>query len=130
MILGNKILIGATGGGTDFTTNLVASWQFENNFNDYTGNHNATATGTVTNNTSGKVGNQADFGGETDYLTAPDHDDFSFLDAFFDPLSFFSLSSIFFIIVLCNCCIFSTCSSLSFTICSIKLFSFPTLSLI
>ena len=71
-------------GGFDFTTGLVASWQFENNFNDYTGSHNATATGSVTNNTAGLVGNQADFGGTTDYLTVFDNNDFSFTDGVTD----------------------------------------------
>ena len=70
--------------GYDFTTGLVASWQFENNFNDYTGNHNAIKTGLVTNNTTGLVGNQADFSGSTDYLTVVDHADFSFGDGVTD----------------------------------------------
>ncbi len=71
---------GSYGGSFDFTTDLVASWQFESNFNDYTGNHNANLFGTVTNNTSGKVGNQADFQGSTDYLRVADSGDFSFTD--------------------------------------------------
>ena len=80
--LGSTLVFDNT--GYDFTTGLVASWQFESNFNDYTGNHNAVATGTVTNNTSGIVGNQADFQGSTDYLTVADSDDFSFTDGVTD----------------------------------------------
>tara|TARA_R110000772_G_scaffold54130_1_gene123494 strand:+ start:3573 stop:4310 length:738 start_codon:yes stop_codon:yes gene_type:complete len=69
----------------DFTTGLVASWQFESNFLDYTtNNHDATAVGTVTNSTGGKVGNQAHFDGSSDYLTVPDNDDFSFTDGVSD----------------------------------------------
>ena len=68
------------GGAYNYVTNLVASWQFENDFLDYTGNHPATATGTVTNNTPGKVGNEADFKGTSDYLTVTNNADFSFTD--------------------------------------------------
>jgi parallel beta-helix repeat protein len=63
-----------------YATNLVASWQFESNFNDYTSNHNATAIGSVTNNTTGVVGNEAVFGGGSDYLTVPNSSDFTFTD--------------------------------------------------
>jgi hypothetical protein len=70
--------------GTDFTTNLVASWQFENDFLDYTANnHDATKTGTV-NFATGKVGNAADFIGVFDLLTVADSDDFSFTDGITD----------------------------------------------
>ena len=64
---------------TDFTTNLVASWQFEGDYTDYKENHDATKTGTV-NFVAGKVGNGALFDGSSDYLTVTDHADFSFTD--------------------------------------------------
>tara|TARA_R110002167_G_scaffold331706_1_gene538381 strand:+ start:22435 stop:23877 length:1443 start_codon:yes stop_codon:yes gene_type:complete len=66
---------------SDFLSGLVASWQFESNFLDYTvNNHDATAVGTVTNTTGGIIGNSAKFDGSADYLTVPDHNDFSFTD--------------------------------------------------
>jgi len=64
---------------TDFTTDLVASWQLSGDYTDYTGNHDATKTGTV-NFIAGKVDNAALFDGSSDYLTVTDHADFSFTD--------------------------------------------------
>lgn len=59
---------------------LVASYNFDSNFTDYTGNHPLTATGSVTAGTAGgKVSNCSDFNGTTsDYLLGADSDDFSF----------------------------------------------------
>jgi surface protein len=63
----------------DYITNLVASYNFDTNFTDYTGNHPLTATGSVTAGVAGgKVSNCSDFNGTTGYLTAADSDDFSF----------------------------------------------------
>ena len=88
--LGSTLVFGEAVSAFDFTTDLVASWQFENDFNDYTGVHNATKFGSVTNNTTGKVGNQADFLGSDDYLFVNDSDDFSFTDGVTDlPFSIF-----------------------------------------
>lgn len=71
----------------DFTTGLVASYQFETGDGsthvDYTGNNDATITGVV-NIVTGQVGNCANFIGNVDYLTIADSDDFSFTDGVSD----------------------------------------------
>jgi hypothetical protein len=76
------------GGGiaAPFTTNLVASYNFDADFTDYTGNHPLTSAGNVTAGTAGGVvSNCSDFGGgATDFLTAVDSDDFSFTDGVSD----------------------------------------------
>lgn len=66
----------------DFTTNLVASWQFEQNLLDYTGNHNGTAVGSVDTNdiNGGRVAFGAQFLGSTDYVTVADSTDFEMTD--------------------------------------------------
>lgn len=70
------------GGVSTYTTDLVASYNFDANFSDYTGNHPLTVNGSVTAGVAGgKVSNCSDFNGTTsDYLTAVDSDDFSFTD--------------------------------------------------
>lgn len=62
----------------DFTRNLVASWQFEQNLLDYTGNNNGTAIGSIDVNDvdGGRVAFGAQFLGSTDYITVPDSTDF------------------------------------------------------
>lgn len=56
---------------TDFTTNLVAGWQFESDLTDYTGNNDASAVGFTPTYTTGKVGNMIEMvGGSGDYLNA------------------------------------------------------------
>lgn len=70
-----------TGGYTppDFTTNLVASYSFDTDFSDYTGNNNLTAFGNaIAGVASGKVSNCAELDGASDYTIAADSDDFSF----------------------------------------------------
>ncbi len=63
----------------NYSDDLVASWQYESNFNDYLGSHNATMSGTITNNTSGQVGNEAVFSGVTgSYLSVASDSDFFF----------------------------------------------------
>lgn len=58
---------------------LVASYSFDTDFSDLTGNHPLTATGTVTAGVAGgKVSNAVELAGGTDYMTAADSDDFSF----------------------------------------------------
>ncbi|MGV6830304.1 MAG: LamG domain-containing protein [bacterium] len=64
--------------GFDVLTGLVASWQFEDDFTDYTGNHDATVTSSVDFSTTAVVGKSADFIGGSDYLTASDDTDFQF----------------------------------------------------
>ncbi len=66
----------------DFTTDLVASYQFESSANDFTGNHNATATGG--SYLTAKVNDGIDLSGVSEYVTIPDHNDFSFTDGVTD----------------------------------------------
>ena len=79
-LAGNSIL------PADFTTNLVASYNFDADFTDYTGNHPLTSSGNVTAGTAGGVvSNCSDFGGtSSDFLEALDSDDFSFTDGVSD----------------------------------------------
>ena len=79
-LAGNSIL------PADFTTNLVASYNFDADFTDYTGNHPLTSSGNVTAGTAGGVvSNCSDFGGTlSDFLEALDSDDFSFTDGVSD----------------------------------------------
>ena len=64
-----------------YTTNLVASYSFDTDFSDYTGNNPLTVTGNVLAGvTGGVVDNCADFEGTDDYTVAADSDDFSFTD--------------------------------------------------
>jgi surface protein len=63
----------------DYTTDLVASYNFDTNFTDYTGNNNLTAFGNATAGvTGGKVSNCLEVDGVDDYGLAVDSDDFSF----------------------------------------------------
>ena len=67
------------------TTNLVASYSFDTDFSDYTGNNNLTVTGNVLAGvTGGVVDDCADFDGTSDYTVAADSDDFSFTDGVTD----------------------------------------------
>ena len=68
-----------------YTTDLVASYNFDSDFTDYTGNHPLTATGSVTAGVAGgKVSNAVELAGGTDYMTAADSDDFSFTNGVTD----------------------------------------------
>ena len=68
-----------------YTTNLVASYSFDTDFSDLTGNNPLTATGSVTAGVAGgKVSNAVEIAGGTDYMTAADSDDFSFTNAVTD----------------------------------------------
>ena len=61
-----------------YTDNLVASYSFDTDFSDYTGNNNLTASGDATAGVEiGKVDKCADFDGSGDYALAVDSDDFS-----------------------------------------------------
>jgi len=63
----------------DFTTNLVASYSFDTDFSDYTGNNNLTASGDATAGvTGGKVNGCLEVDGVDDYSIAVDSNDFSF----------------------------------------------------
>ena len=67
------------------TTNLVASYSFDTDFTDYTGNNNLTVTGNVLAGVAGGVVDDcADFEGTDDYTVAADSDDFSFTDGVTD----------------------------------------------
>ena len=81
-------LIAKWGGITDggglappvpYTTNLVASYSFDTDLTDYTGNNNGTTPGTIIHSPF-KVNNGADFsGGVNDYVALPNtSDDFTF----------------------------------------------------
>ena len=74
-LAGNSIL------PAPFTTNLVASYNFDTDLTDYTGNNNGTTPGTITHSPF-KVNNGADFsGGVNDYVALPNtSDDFTFHD--------------------------------------------------
>ena len=73
------------GGITPLTTNLVASYSFDTDFTDYTGNNDLTVTGNVLAGvTGGVVDDCADFEGTDDYTVAADSDDFSFTDGVTD----------------------------------------------
>jgi len=62
-----------------YTTNLVASYSFDTDFSDYTGNNPLTAFGGATAGvTGGKVSDCAELDGNSDYTIAVDSDDFSF----------------------------------------------------
>jgi len=64
-----------------YTTNLVASYSFDTDFSDYTGNNPLTAFGGATAGvTGGKVSDCAELDGSSDYTIAVDSDDFSFTD--------------------------------------------------
>ena len=64
-----------------YTDDLVASYSFDTDFTDYTGNNNLTVTGNVLAGvTGGVVDDCADFEGTDDYTVAADSDDFSFTD--------------------------------------------------
>ena len=68
-----------------YETDLVASYNFDADFTDYTGNHNATSTGTVSAGVlGGVVSNASEFDGSTGYLTVADSDDFSMTDGVSD----------------------------------------------
>ena len=56
------------------TTNLVASYSFDTDFTDYTGNNNLTANGNVVAGvTGGVVDDCAEFDGTSDYALAADN---------------------------------------------------------
>ncbi len=64
-----------------YTDNLVASYSFDTDFSDYTGNNDLTAFGSATAGvTGGKVSDCAELDGNNDYTIAADSDDFSFTD--------------------------------------------------
>ena len=67
----------------DFKTGLVASWQFENNFNDYLGNHDASLIGSATF-VNGVVNTGINLVGVSDIITVPNNDVFSFTDGLSD----------------------------------------------
>jgi hypothetical protein len=70
-----------------FTTNLVASYNFDADFTDYTGNHPLTPSGStppVAGVSGGVVNNCAEFNSTGDYTLAADSDDFSFTDGVSD----------------------------------------------
>ena len=71
---------------TPYTDNLVASYNFDANFTDYTGTHNATlGAATVTaGSPGGVVSNCADFDGVNGYLNVPNSIDFSMTDGVSD----------------------------------------------
>ena len=72
---GNSIL------SFSYTTNLVASYSFDTDFSDYTGNNPLTAFGgAIAGVTGGKVSDCAELDGNSDYTIAVDSDDFSFTD--------------------------------------------------
>ena len=66
---------------TSYTDQLVASYNFDTDLTDYTGNNNGTTPGTITH-TAFKVNNGADFSGSAnDYVELPNtSDDFTFHD--------------------------------------------------
>jgi surface protein len=70
----------------DYTTNLVASYNFDTNFTDYTGTHNATlGAATVTaGSPGGVVSNCADFDGVNGFLNVLNSVDFSMTDGISD----------------------------------------------
>jgi len=62
-----------------YTDNLVASYSFDTDFSDYTGNNDLTASGdAIAGVTGGKVSDCAELDGNNDYTIAADSDDFSF----------------------------------------------------
>ena len=62
-----------------YTDNLVASYSFDTDFSDYTGNNDLTAFGSATAGVAGgKVSDCAELDGNSDYTIAADSDDFSF----------------------------------------------------
>tara|TARA_R110000803_G_scaffold146119_1_gene211954 strand:- start:61 stop:930 length:870 start_codon:yes stop_codon:yes gene_type:complete len=68
-----------------YTDNLVASYSFDTNFTDYTGNNNLSANGNVVAGVNGGVVDDcASFDGDADYALAVDSDDFSFTDGVTD----------------------------------------------
>ena len=73
-----------------YTTNLVASYSFDTDFSDYTGNNPLTANGNATAGvTGGKVSDCAELDGSDDYTVAADSSDFSFTNNANDlPFSF------------------------------------------
>jgi hypothetical protein len=74
-----------TAAGPDFTASMVASYNFNSDFTDYTGNHDLTAIGPPKAGVpGGVVSDCAEFDGSSDYLTAADSDDFSMTDGVSD----------------------------------------------
>jgi hypothetical protein len=75
------LLATLTDAGSDFLTNLVAYYAFQNNVNDSLGVHNGTAIGSPTY-TTGINGQGIDFGNDATlrYVDVADSDDFSFTD--------------------------------------------------
>ena len=67
------------GVATDFTVNLIAGWQFEDDLTDYTTNHDGTGSGTPTFE-DGKVDRCMHLSGVSQYVTISDHNDLSFTD--------------------------------------------------
>ena len=64
-----------------FLQGLVASYNFDLDFSDYTGNHPLSAFGNTTAGVGGGVvSNCSEFDGSTGYLTVADSDDFSMTD--------------------------------------------------
>ena len=62
-----------------YTDNLVASYSFDTDFSDYTGNNDLTVFGNATAGVAGgKVSDCAELDGNSDYTIAADSDDFSF----------------------------------------------------
>ena len=73
------------GGVLDATTNLVASYNFDSDFTDYTGNNNLTATGSATAGvTGGKVSDCAELDGSSSYDVSGNSNDFSFTNGIND----------------------------------------------
>tara|TARA_R110000796_G_scaffold58965_6_gene135861 strand:+ start:14739 stop:16682 length:1944 start_codon:yes stop_codon:yes gene_type:complete len=72
-----------------FLSNLVAAYKFEDNANDYTGNHNGTATAlTYVTGGTPSVGKSADFNGSTSQVIIPTSTDFLFSDGSTTDLPF------------------------------------------
>ena len=70
-----------------YTDNLVASYNFDSDFTDYTGSHPLTPSGStppVAGVSVGVVNNCAEFNSSGDYTLAADSDDFSFTDGVSD----------------------------------------------
>ena len=67
---------------TPYTENLVASYNFDSDFTDYTGTHNPSSTNLVTAGfAGGKVSNAVDFqNSNSSYIVIPDSNDLSFTD--------------------------------------------------
>ena len=67
----------------DFLKDLIAAYQFEDNFNDFIGVHNATKMGTMSFSDS-LIGKAAEFDGSTGHLIIPPTSDLAFTDGIQD----------------------------------------------